>query len=118
MWETCRILLSRITVVSQVSAHGHSMINLHFSSYWALAQFTGCLQCATIERGRVEIIMGVALARYVHACICTLYIEHVCMIFRPEEGKNSLILESWVELLIRIRERIEIVDVRGSTTPD
>ena len=29
-----------------------------------------------------SIIMGVALARYTHACICTLFIEHVCMIFR------------------------------------
>ena len=30
-----------------------------------------------------SITMGVALARYAHTRICTLYIEHVCMIFRP-----------------------------------
>ena len=67
------------------------------------------------------IIIGVALARYAHARICTLYIEHVCMIFRPRTRatrKESLMLESWVKLPVRIRERIEIVDVRGSTTPD
>ena len=32
--------------------------------------------------------MGVALARYAHARICTLYIEHVCMIFRPSIYKS------------------------------
>ena len=65
--------------------------------------------------------MGMALARYSHVCICTVYIEHVCMILgqvQELQGKNSLILESWVKLLIKVRERIEIVDVRGSTTPD
>ena len=30
-----------------------------------------------------SIIIGVALARYVHARICMLYIEHVCIVFRP-----------------------------------
>ena len=69
------------------------------------------------------IIMGVVLARYAHAHahICTLYIEHVCMILgqiQELQGKNSLMLESWVKLLVRIRERIEITDVQGSTTPD
>ena len=34
-------------------------------------------------KGAGLILMGVALARYAHACICTLYnIEHVRMIFR------------------------------------
>ena len=30
-----------------------------------------------------SIIMGVVLARYALTRICTLYIEQVCMIFRP-----------------------------------
>ena len=59
-----------------------------------------------------SIIMGMALAIGTH----TLYTEHVCI--QELQGKNSLMLESWVKLLVRIRERIEIVDVRGSTTPD
>ena len=32
--------------------------------------------------------------------------------------ERIVMLESWVKLLVGIRERIEIVDVRGSTTPD
>ena len=62
-----------------------------------------------------SILMDVALARYTHVCIRTLYnIEHVCMILgkvQEIQGKNSLTLESWVKLLVRIRERIDIIDM-------
>ena len=34
------------------------------------------------------------------------------------QGKNSVMLESRVKLLVRIRERIEIIDMQGSATPD
>ena len=65
--------------------------------------------------------MGVVLARYAHMCICTLYIEYVCMILgevQEIQGMNSPMLECWVKLLVRIRERIEIVNMRGSAMPD
>ena len=71
-----------ITVVSWVSAHGRSTINPHF-------HHTGCLPCVlgaySVQQLKEvgSIIMGVALAKYAHVHTCTLYIEHVCMIFRP-----------------------------------
>ena len=46
------------TIVSQVSAHGCSTINPHFSPYWALARSTGRLQCATIEKGGIDYYYG------------------------------------------------------------
>ena len=49
MWNLCKRHKTN-TVVSRVSTHGRSTTNPHFSPYWALAQCTGCLQCATIER--------------------------------------------------------------------
>ena len=67
------------------------------------------------------IIMGVALAGYAHACICTVICTFPILGQVQElQGKNSLMLESRVKLLIRFRERerIEIIDVRGSSTPD
>ena len=37
--------------------------------------------------------MGVALARYAHALVCMLYIEHVCFFGKVQEiqEKNSLL---------------------------
>ena len=64
-----------ITVVSWVSAHGRSTINPHF-------HMLGAYSVQQLKEAG-SIIMGVALAKYAHARTCTLYIEHVCMIFRP-----------------------------------
>ena len=110
--------VAQYTVVSRVSAHGCSTINPDFHHTGRLPGVLGAYSVQQLKEAG-SIIMGVALAKYAHVRTCTLYIEHVCMIFRPStRATKSLMLESWVKLLVRIRERIEIVDVRGSTTPD
>ena len=60
--------------------------------------------------------MGGTFARYVHACICTLYIEHVAWLFRQiirdTRAYGTTEPESWLKLLVRIRE-----GSRSSTSP-
>ena len=55
--------------------------------------------------------MGVVVVRYAHVCICTCYIEHVCMTFQAKykRYKERTVLctvepECWVKLLLRIRD--------------
>ena len=75
---------------SNVSLHEHN--ESIYSSVpgkrpWALnhkPSFFTILGAYTVQQLKEagSIVMGVALASYAHARICTLYIEHVYMIFR------------------------------------
>ena len=58
--------------------------------------------------------MGVALARYAHACIFMLYVEHSLheLLGKVQEERTVLRIvesENWGKLLFRIREGIEMI---------
>ena len=65
----------------------------------------------TVKIGGID-FMDVVFARYAHAHVHALYRVHVAWLSRQSTRKNSPIyvveFESWVKLLVRIRERIEI----------
>ena len=57
-----------------------------------------------IEMG--SITMGMALTRYAQACICMLYIEHICMIFRQSTGdtrKEHTTVRVWGVHVIHVK---------------
>ena len=93
-------------IVSKARAHGHSTITPHFSPYWALTV------CKYWNRRGQYLWMGLLLG----TCTCTYahsYIEHVAWLFRQitwdTRTYGTIEPESWLKLLFRIRERIDIV---------